>query len=122
MRDAGARARSVKLPAKPPSRRQSSLYCSCDQPDHLASDADIRQVEHSALDREPRRILDRSRWACSWRLTDEAPRTINVDAPFPRHQHVERVWRLGKQLVQEPRRLRTEPRELTTEQDAGPGQ
>jgi hypothetical protein len=113
---------SVEFSAKLPDRRQPSLYRSCDQLNHLAGVAKIGQVEHGALDREPRRILHRSRWAYAWRLTDELPWAVNLDAPFPRYQYVERVWRVWKQLVQEARRLRAEPRELTAEQDAGPSQ
>jgi hypothetical protein len=84
----------VELSAKLPDCRQPSLYRSCDQLNHLAGVANIDQVEHRAVDREPRRILHRSRWAYSWRLTDELPWAVNLDAPFPRYQYVERVWRL----------------------------
>jgi hypothetical protein len=86
----------VKGSAKAPDRRQSSLYRCRDQPHHLADVADIGQVKHGALDSEPRGILYRPRWAYSWHLTDEAPWTVHSDPPFPRYQHVDRVWRLGK--------------------------
>jgi hypothetical protein len=47
----------VELSAKLPNCRQPSLDRSCDQLNHLAGVANIGQVEHRALDREPRRIV-----------------------------------------------------------------
>jgi hypothetical protein len=113
---------SVELSVKLPDRGPPSLYRGCDQLNHRAGIANIGQVEHGALDAEPRRILHRSRCAYSRRLTDELPWSVDLDASFPRYQDVERVWRFWKQFVQEARRLRTEPRELTAEQNAGPSE